>query len=32
MTKYSNEENAATITATFKMKMQQVTKKIAEEQ
>ena len=32
MTKYSHEENAAAIALTFKMKMRQVTKKVAEEQ
>ena len=33
MTKYSHEENAVVATMTFKMQMQQITKKkIAEEQ
>ena len=32
MTKYSHEENAAAVAATFKMKIQQVTEIIAEEQ
>ena len=32
MIKYSHEENAASAAATFKMKMQQVTKKVAEKQ
>ena len=31
MTKYSHEENTATEVATFKMQMQQVTKKVTEE-
>ena len=30
MTKYSHEENVVTIAATFKMKMQHVTEKVAE--
>ena len=32
MTKYSHQENAVAATATFKMQMQQVTKKFAKEQ
>ena len=32
MTKYSHEENAAVVATTFRMQMQQVTEKIAEEQ
>ena len=32
MTKYSHEENAVAAATTFKMKMQQVTKKVAKEQ
>ena len=32
MTKYSHEKNVAATAATFKMQMQQVTKKVAEEQ
>ena len=32
MTKYSHEENEAVAVTTFKMQMQQVTKKIAKEQ
>ena len=32
MTKYSHEENAIVVATTFKMKMQQVNKKILEEQ
>ena len=31
MTKYSHEENVVAAAATFKMQMQQVTKKVAEE-
>ena len=32
MTKYSHEENVVVATTTFKMQMQQVTEKVAEEQ
>ena len=32
MTKYSHEKNVAATTTKFKVKMQQVTKKVAEEQ
>ena len=32
MTKYSHEKNVAATAVTFKMEMQQVTKKVAEEQ
>ena len=32
MTRYSHEENTVAVVATFKMKMQQVIEKIAEEQ
>ena len=32
MTKYSHKENAVVATVTFKMKMQQVTEKVVEEQ
>ena len=32
MTKYSHEENAVVVAMTFKMKMQQVTGKVAKEQ
>ena len=32
MTKYSHKENVAATSMTFKMKMQQVTEKVAEEQ
>ena len=32
MTKYSHEENAIVATTTFKMQMQQVIEKVAEEQ
>ena len=32
MTKYSHEENAAAVAMKFKMKMQQITEKIVEEQ
>ena len=32
MTKYSHKENAVVVNATFKMKIQQVTEKVAKEQ
>ena len=31
MTRYSHEENTTTVAVTFKMKMKQITEKIAEE-